>query len=609
VVAAVMVVGLYVRREALWAGFVADDYAQLGMLDGTYPVPRAPYNLFSFSDGSASEGFRLIRAGFYPWWADPEVRLVMFRPLASLMITLDHRLFGSDAFLFHVHSVVWWSVMLGTIAAFFRRMLPLPEALIAFVLLALDEAHGIALTWICNRAAFISIAFSVAALHRYVLHRRSGRPGLPLSAMALYTLAFGFGEYSVCLLSYLLAFELCEGDGTFERRFRKALPMLAPALVFLCLRFIVGATVRKSGVYVDPIGEPIDFFKAVVVRVPVFIGDLALAMPSEYWTFGFPWTIVLAQLGYVPMRWVKDPEPWRVVQFGIGVVATGLLLLVARYTLRRNRSGNVRWLFYGGLLSLVPVCGSYPSSRLLLTSLLGFTPLLATFIVNGIRTLRNEVRAHPVRATATFAAALGIAAYQLVMSIFWQRLELVGMLDSTTRVRNAILNMDVNEAEFPKQDLVLLTALEGGTSMYLPLTRLRYGRTAPRSCLFLSYVIAPYDLERIGANAFTIRFGGTDVLLASAAEQLLRSPHRPFHEGDTIDAGRWRITILGTFEDKPQYLRVEFDRPLEDPSLVFMALAPEGYRRVGMPRIGEKLVILPAVLPNPVPHPPVGQSS
>src|SRR4051812_48963639 len=171
-VGALMVVGLYVRREALWAGFVADDYAQLGMLDGTYPVARAPYNLFSFSDGSASEGWRLIRAGFYPWWADPQVRLTMFRPLASLMIMLDHRLFGNDAFLFHVHSAVWWFVMLGTIAIFFRKMLPLPEALVAFALLVFDEAQTFALSWICNRAVFVSIAFSVPALHRYVLHRR-----------------------------------------------------------------------------------------------------------------------------------------------------------------------------------------------------------------------------------------------------------------------------------------------------------------------------------------------------------------------------------------------------------------------------------------------------
>jgi hypothetical protein len=609
VIATIMLLGLYVRREALWVGFVADDYAQLGMLDGTYPVARAPYNLFSFSDGSASEGFRLIQAGFYPWWADPQVRLIMVRPLASLMIALDHRLFGNDAFLFHLHSVVWWFVMLGTIASFFRRMLPLAEALVAFALLAADEAHGMALAWLCNRSAFVAIAFSVAALHRYVVHRRAGRAGLPLSAMALYTIGLGFGEYAICLVPYLLAFEFCEGDGAFKQRFRKVLPMLAPAVAFLCLRAALGATVRRSGVYVDPIGEPIDFFKAVVIRVPVLIGDLALALQSEYWTFGLPWTFARAGAGVIPPRWIHDPEPWRAIQFGIGLGATVLLLLVARYTLRRAPSPNVRWLFYGSILSLVPVCASYPSSRLLLTALLGFTPLVAAFVVKGVRALRTELRAHPIRSTALGIAALGIAGYQLLVPIMWQRLGLAAMLDGTLRVRNAIMSMEVNEAEFPKQDLVLLTALEGGTSMYLPLTRLRYGRTAPHSCLFLSYLIAPYELERVSTNAFTIRFGGTAAMLATASEQLLRSPHHPFQQGDTVDVGRWHLTVLGVLEGKPQYLRIDFDRRLEDPSLIFMALTPDGYRRVGLPEIGEKMVILPAAVPNIAPNPPAGHSS
>ncbi|HEX4339892.1 MAG TPA: hypothetical protein VH062_28490 [Polyangiaceae bacterium] len=604
-----MALGLYVRREALWAGFVADDYAQLGMLDGTYPVPRKPYNLFSFSDGTASEGFRLIRAGFYPWWADPQVRLVMLRPLASLMITLDHRLFGSDAFLYHLHSAFWWFVMLGVTAAFFRKMLPPVVAVLAFALLAFDEAHSIALTWICNRAAFISIAFSIAALYRYVENRRSGSTRWPVSAVVLYAVAFGFGEYSVCLLAYLFAFELCESHEPWKARLRALAPMLVPALIFLCLRAAVGATVRRSGVYVDPVGEPLDFFKAVVIRVPVFIGDLALAVPSEYWTFGMPWTFAWAMLGWVPVRWVHDPEPWRMVQFCIGLGATALLLVVARYTLRKRPPANVAWLLVGSLLSLVPVCGSYPSSRLLLTSLLGFTPLVASFVVRGLTALRQKLRVRPFYALTAGSAALGVAVYQFVMSIFWQRLELTGMLDGTMRVRDAILHMPVDDAAFPNQDLVLLTSLEGGTSMYLPLTRLRYGKTAPRSCLFLSYLIAPYDLERIAPNAFSIRFRGEDALLGSAAEQLLRSPHHPFHKNDVVDVGWWRITILDTFEDKPQYLRVEFDRPLEDRSLLFMALTPDGYRTVGLPPIGGKLVILPAALPKLTEVPAVRQAS
>jgi hypothetical protein len=98
-------------------------------------------------------------------------------------------------------------------------------------------------------------------------------------------------------------------------------------------------------------------------------------------------------------------------------------------------------------------------------------------------------------------------------------------------------------------------------------------------------------------------------LLGSAAEQLLRSPKHPFHPGDVVEVGEWRITILDTHADQPQYLRVEFNRPLEDPSLTFMALTPDGYRPFYMPPVGGKVVILPAMLPKRENDAPAGHSS
>ena len=51
---AIVVLGLALRWDALFMGFVADDYAQLGMVQGTYLLERSPFNLFNFSDGSSA---------------------------------------------------------------------------------------------------------------------------------------------------------------------------------------------------------------------------------------------------------------------------------------------------------------------------------------------------------------------------------------------------------------------------------------------------------------------------------------------------------------------------------------------------------------------------
>jgi len=596
-----MLFGLYVRREALWAGFFADDYAQLGMLDGTYPVQRAPYNLFSFSDGSKAEGARLMHAGFYPWWADPQVRLVMLRPLASLMIWCDYKLFGSDPFGYHVHSALWWFVMLATIAALFWRVLPVPQALVAFALLVCDEAHGVALAWICNRSALVSTSFSVIALLCYRHFRSSTASGGArwlAAAMLSYSVALAFGEYAICALGYLAAYELCCGTGTRRERLRAFVPMLAPPLVFLCVRSLLGCTVQRSGVYVDPIDEPVSFVTAVIMRMPVLMSDLVLAVRADYWTFGSPWTHSWLRRGWVSQRWVFSPEPWRLVHFGIGIVACMLVALLARNTLRRESQRSARWLLLGSVLSVVPVSASFPSSRLLLVPLIGFVPLLAAFIVAGFQRFRAFLQSRRWRALVYALVALAVAVYHVVMPVSTQRDEVAGLRDGTVNVRDAILSMDVDETHFAHQDLILLAALEGGTSMYLPATRLRYGHPAPRSCLFLSYVTAPYVLSRTARNAFTMRFSGIHTMLATSGEHLLRSPNHPFRVADSVDVGSMRVTIVELFDGRPRRILVEFDRPLEDPSLLFMVPRPDGYQRFALPPIGESVVVPAPAVPT-----------
>ena len=78
-----------------------------------------------------------------------------------------------------------------------------------------------------------------------------------------------------------------------------------------------------------------------------------------------------------------------------------------------------------------------------------FTPLVAAFIVKGVRALRNELRAHPIRSTALGAAALGIAGYQLLMSIFMQRLELFDQIgrDEIGPRRHDLPELDEGRAE------------------------------------------------------------------------------------------------------------------------------------------------------------------
>src|SRR5262245_27445501 len=83
--ACIVLCGLAPRLDALRIGFTVDDYAQLAMLSGEYPVARSPLQMFTFSDGSADENQALQRTGFFPWWSHPNLRISMCRPLSSLL--------------------------------------------------------------------------------------------------------------------------------------------------------------------------------------------------------------------------------------------------------------------------------------------------------------------------------------------------------------------------------------------------------------------------------------------------------------------------------------------------------------------------------------------
>lgn len=589
---AIALFGVWLRHESLSAGFFADDYAQLGMLDGKYPLERAPYDLFTFSDGSQAEGDTLIRTGFYPWWADPTVRVSMFRPLASLMTWLDFKLFGNDALGYHLHSLAWWLALVALAGALYRAWLGPTQAAIAFALYVCDESHGIALGWNCNRAAIISTLFSLLATRAYVTYCEQSQRRHLVSAACYYALALGFGEYALCGLGYILAYEGLRGTGRVVKRLWRLLPICALAGAYLIARLVTGMSMQRSGLYVDALTEPYAFSLALLQRFPVFVGDMLFGISADHWTWGSPGLAHVIGLKLLGDRWQSDPSLWRVAQTLLGALGCLMLFWWLR---RRPHGGSVFWLCVGSLLSLIPVCGSFPSSRLTLVAAFGFMPTLADLLASALSSTRTTRR----RGRVTAAAATLFLAYHALHSIWFEREEAYRIKELTRRVRTAILDLDVDDKNLSDKTLVLMAAPEVGTSMYLPLTRLRYARAAPRSVFYLSLTPAAYTLARASADTFTIRFMNEATALQTPHEQLLRNPSRSFHPGDVVNAGPARVTILELQQGRPKLVRFRFDRKLEDPSLVFMTLTPAGYRRFSLPQVGRVAIVRAPELPNP----------
>ena len=91
--ATLIAAALALRWPCLHTGFMVDDYLQLAMIERVYPVLRSPLALFTFATGNVTENEVLRAQGLLAWWSDPELRIAMFRPLASAMLWLDHESF------------------------------------------------------------------------------------------------------------------------------------------------------------------------------------------------------------------------------------------------------------------------------------------------------------------------------------------------------------------------------------------------------------------------------------------------------------------------------------------------------------------------------------
>ncbi|MFO0569088.1 MAG: gamma-glutamyltransferase [Polyangiaceae bacterium] len=88
-------------------GLLADDYLQRAMLDGTYPVRRAPWDLYAFFR-NASEMPALTASGTLPWWMPEDLRLSLLVPAHAEPSCLGSiSAYRLSPLGMHLHSLAW----------------------------------------------------------------------------------------------------------------------------------------------------------------------------------------------------------------------------------------------------------------------------------------------------------------------------------------------------------------------------------------------------------------------------------------------------------------------------------------------------------------------
>jgi hypothetical protein len=596
-----LALGSLARTDALDAGFWSDDYLHHAMLHGGYPLPRHAFDLFRFAGGGEHETKALTGFGYYPWWTHTDFRLSMLRPLASLSHAFDDAVLGPDARAHHLHSFVWWMLCVGAVSALLFEGLPPLAAGIAAALFALDESHSVPMLWIANRSLLMATAFGAAALFFHMRYRRSGARGARVGSIALFALALACGEYALPLLGYLCCLELVDPVPGASRA-RALAPFLALGIAFVSLCALFGYGAAHSGLYTSPLDSPIAYGRKLSQGLPVLVGELVLGVPADHFTFGPPWAVRLVELGLLDPGSPKLLSNVRSVQIGLGIfggVVALVLWLRVRSRLHPEHARSLDWLVAGIPIALLPVLGSFITTRLALPASIGVAALFGTALMAALGALR-DAREHGFSARAFGALVLA----GLVLFVHGYRAAAQGhattaLYGQVARARTRVpLDAEIDDSQIAKQRVIMVAAADANDAPYLPFVRYAHGRPLPKGFRLLSGSPGAHELRRIDATTIDLTVMSGTGLGGSVVGSLTRGRADALAVGQHFDLPGLRVEVRSTSGRQPLRMRYTFDTPLEDPSLLWLEATPQGLRKLVLPAPGTTRIVAAPVLPD-----------
>jgi hypothetical protein len=567
-----LVLGLLLALPSLGVGFFADDWIQRLALSGSVPeYAPDPWDLYEWTAADPVLPSPLMDVGVLAWWSHEEFHAHFFRPLSSLLLALDAWLFADSAFAAHLHSLLWYLVLIGGAAALFKAILPRETAVRATLVYAVAGLDASGLGWLAARHGMVAAAFGVAALLTHIRWRETGWVWGRIASPLLLIAALASSEIALGAVAFLAAYEMLGARSSGRERVLAATPSVLIALVYVWAYAWCDFGPRMVGTYVSPFEHPMAFAAASLLRVPVLAAELLTAIPSILF-FGLPapGRLVMAVYGLA----------------AISMVATALYAI--RHRLAEPERRAARWLAAGSLLSLLPLAGGLPDSRLLPTALLGTSVLIAVLLRHGRGGPRNYAdprQTLPRRVTA-LVGALALAHLGLSPGVRLVRPGIYARLaESSTRL--------IDEAEIPCQqgaDVVVLPPVDPFRGGYSAPLALASPALSPKTWRVLS--MAPFDhvIARTSESAFELRVGG-GAMLTTPMEQLGRPPTAPLRAGDQVQLSRMRIRVLEVSNGGPSRVLFEFGRPLEDPGLCFVERRRGALREARIPEVGHERIL------------------
>lgn len=534
---------------SLFHGFLFDDHVHRYAVKGL-PGPMSGLGLFNFAPGDPAAFKPYIENGPFPWWADPEVRLIFFRPLSSALVYLDVALFGETAALWHLHSLLWSVAFVLAGALALRRLTSGALFTVALLFFTFDEARWMPTAWIANRNALIAGTFACLSFALHLRWRQEGTRWAALASALCLALGLCSAEAALAIVGFFLAHALV------ERRPRSLIPVACVLVPYVVLYKLLRAGAHGSGIYLDPLDAPLAFLAAAPGRFAALVGNMSLDLPIDLWLAAPQAVPTLIGLG------------------ALTVVGAGFLLFHTRAALPAGEQRTLDTLLLGTALGLVPTLATFPASRMVLIPGLGAAALLA-FVVRHLWRRQRTVFLWLLVAVHVPFAALAWFADQAVL----------GKMSALSDAAQANLEL---ERDRPDLRVLALTTGDSATGLYTPIQRALSGAAPPARFWILSNNTHHYRFTRVADAALELE--ALDGHFADTVfEQVVRAPQKAFHVGDQVELAGAQVRVLEVDDGAARKIRVTLDRSLEADDVRLLVWRDGALRRFSPPPVGQRV--------------------
>ncbi len=559
-------IAVVLNLPAIPTGWYLDDlvhranFLEVGPLSDSSDMTNG---MFDFLSGEPEEILAYKDLGVLPWWAEDQLRIRFWRPLSSFTHVVDYHLWPSSGAWMHLHSLAWLVSLIVATALLYRRLIVAPlVAGLAALLYALDDAHGMPTAFLANRNAMVAATFGVLSLWWHDRHRRDGwTPGAILSPLAFLAALLG-GESGLGIAPYLLGYALFLERKTGSARFASIAPHAVVGISWLVFYKLGGYGTFGSGFYLDPIGQPTEWFPQFLIRAPLLLLGQWFLPPAS---FAFSWT----------------PEQTIAVSI-FGVVFLTLVFMLLRPILKNDPTA--RFFAFGMLLAVVPITAGFPHDRLSFFVGIGAMALLAMLLVRLFDRSITPGFSRRLFAWVLVVVHVFIAApFQIVMN--------TAVASQEPFYADAPRSLP-DDPKLENQRLLIVNTPNAFYAQYTLIVRLFDSKPTPESILLMAPGATTLTVARISQRMLSIE--AENGWLASPFDIVYRDPARKLPDDYQIRLSGVSIQVATVTPDgRPEKVNFAFEEVLEAEALRWVRYQDGRYVPFELPAIGQSTVIDP----------------